>query len=158
MNDYNWNLDAAIDAVEIVCNIDDMTGEELGYAANELLKAGALDVGYMPIFMKKNRPAYQLTVLASPAEARNLAAKTLSLTTSNGVRLRPCERMILQTSQQTVETSFGSIRIKQADGYGIRRYKPEADDIADAARRHNLPFHKVRLAILQELENRFSDS
>ena len=79
--------DSASDSVvELACNLDDTTGETLGYVMQALLEAGALDVWFTPIQMKKNRPATKLSVLARPEDADRLAALVLRETPTLGVR------------------------------------------------------------------------
>jgi uncharacterized protein (TIGR00299 family) protein len=112
---------------ELCCNLDDMTGEELGFAMEALFEAGALDAFYTPIQMKKNRPAYMLTVLCRPEDADALAARIFSNTTTLGVRRRLCDRYELQRETETVSTPYGEIRVK--------RGKPEYEDLARIARK-----------------------
>jgi uncharacterized protein (DUF111 family) len=144
--------DPSADTVEIVCNIDDMTAEQLAAAMEHLQAAGALDVSCLPLLMKKGRPGHQLTCLAPPGEATRLAVEVLKHTSSNGVRLRPCSRMVLTTEVHTRQTSLGPVRIKTADGYGIHRFKPEAEDIKALAARHQLTVAEAETVILREIE------
>ncbi len=133
-----------VDSVtELVCAIDDMTPEGLACASARLMELGALDVTVVPALMKKGRPGHLMTVLAAPGQEEKLAAAVLRETTTNGLRLRPCNRIILQSSVETEETPFGPVRIKRAAGYGAEHRKPEYDDVAEIARREGLPFELV---------------
>lgn len=115
---------------ELSANIDDMTGEELGFAMEQLLREGALDVYYTPIIMKKSRPAVKLSVLCTPAEADRMAQVIFKYTKTAGIRRADYSRYILDRS---VETDNG-IRIKTCTGYGVERSKPEYEDLARKAR------------------------
>ena len=115
---------------ELSANIDDMTGEELGFAMEQLLEAGALDVYYTPIIMKKSRPAVKLSVLCSPVEADRMAHVIFKYTKTAGIRRADYSRYILDRS---VETDNG-IRIKTYSGHGVQRSKPEYEDVARKAR------------------------
>ena len=137
------------DAVtELKANIDDMTGEALGFAMEALLAAGALDVSYQPIQMKKNRPGILLTCLCRPAEADKLAREILRHTTTFGVRRTDCSRyaLAIDPAPPTAETAWGPIRRKAGMGFGIVRCKPEYEDLAAAARAHGIPMETVREA------------
>ena len=129
--------------VELCCHIDDMTAEALAFAGERLLELGALDVSAAPITMKKGRLGTALTVLCRPRDEDRLAQAVLRETTTNGVRSRRCARHLLAPSARTVETPWGSIRVKQAAGDGIRHEKPEYEDVAAAARRTGLPFREI---------------
>lgn len=126
-------------AAELRCNIDDMTGEALGYACRLLLREGALDVLVTPAQMKKDRPGQLLTVLCEPAEADRLAGVMLRATTTFGVRKTLCERYTLEREILEAETPYGIIRVKTGIGYGAEKAKPEYEDVAAAAERCGVP-------------------
>ena len=90
-------------AVEICANIDDMTGEDLGAAMELLLSAGALDVWFEQIQMKKNRPAVKLCALALPEDKERIAELVLRHTTTLGVRMNEVERLMLAREVRTIE-------------------------------------------------------
>ena len=122
------------DAVtELKANIDDMTGEALGYAMERLLEAGALDVSYIPLQMKKNRPGVLLVCLCRPADADRLAGEILTHTGTFGVRRTDCSRYALAVEKETVETEFGPVSFKVGRGYGVTKGKPEYEDAAAKA-------------------------
>ncbi|MDR1936612.1 MAG: nickel pincer cofactor biosynthesis protein LarC [Candidatus Accumulibacter sp.] len=129
------------DAVaELCCNLDDMSGEAIGHAAQTLLKEGALDVFTTPVQMKKGRPGVLLTCLCAPAEAGRFAALMLKHTTSFGVRESLCSRHILARQVAERQTRLGPVRVKSGEGYGVVRRKPEYEDVAAAAERNGLSF------------------
>ena len=136
--------------VELVCNIDDMTGEALAFAAERLLAAGALDVYTIPGTMKKGRPGQVLIVLCEPEMEQNLAQAILCHTTTNGLRVRRCEKYFLTPGSKTVETPWGAVGIKTAEGFGVCHAKPEYEDAAALARSHGLPLS----AVLDEVRKR----
>lgn len=116
--------------VQLSCNLDDMTGEDLGFAQALLLEAGALDVYTTAIGMKKSRPGVMLTCLCRPEEAAHFADLMLRHTTTLGVRQTVCQRYTLPRTTATVQTPYGPIRVKQAGG----KCKPEYDDLVRAAK------------------------
>ncbi|MDR2636979.1 MAG: nickel pincer cofactor biosynthesis protein LarC [Zoogloeaceae bacterium] len=135
---------------ELCCNLDDMSGEAIGHAAQTLLKEGALDVFTTAVQMKKGRPGVLLTCLCAPAEAERFAALMLRHTTSFGVRKTLCARHTLARSVTERPTRFGAIRVKSGEGYGIARSKPEYEDVAAAAERNGLSFADAARDILKE--------
>jgi uncharacterized protein (TIGR00299 family) protein len=138
---------------QLQCNLDDMTGEAVGFAVNLLLQEGALDVFSVPIQMKKNRPAVLLTCICSEYKAHFFAELILRYTTTFGVRLTVCDRYTLKRKILTKQTLFGNIRIKTGEGYNIKKFKPEYDDIAEAAHLNNISFGEVNDAVLLDKIN-----
>ena len=120
--------------VELQCNLDDMTAEEIGFAMEQLLEAGALDVFTAPIGMKKSRPATLLSVLCAPAQKEQMVQLLFRHTTTLGVRETDCRRYTLARRVETVTTEAGSFRKKISTGYGVTREKFEYEDLAQAAR------------------------
>jgi uncharacterized protein (TIGR00299 family) protein len=139
--------------VQLQCNLDDMTGEAVGFAINLLLREGALDVFSIPIQMKKNRPAVLLTCISSEYKAHFFAELMLRHTTTFGVRQTVCDRYTLKHEILTKQTLFGNIRIKIGEGYSIKKFKPEYDDIAAAAHLNNVSFSEVNDAVLRDKTN-----
>ncbi|MCI2047212.1 MAG: nickel pincer cofactor biosynthesis protein LarC [Faecalibacterium sp.] len=129
---------------ELRCNLDDMTPEAIGYAQEVLWAAGARDVFTTPIGMKKGRPGVLLTCLCAPAEATRFARLLLANTTTLGVRETVCRRYILHRESYTAQTALGPVRFKTAEGWGIRREKPEYDDLAALAQKNGLTLPEVR--------------
>ncbi len=126
--------------------MDDCGGEALGYAMERLLQAGALDVQYLPAYMKKNRPAWQLQVLCRPEDAETLENIIFSETTTIGVRRCLMRRSVLPRREATVHTAFGPIQVKLCQTpRGERRYV-EYESAARAAREHGVPLRDVYAA------------
>ncbi len=125
---------------ELSCNLDDMTPEDIAFAMERLLEAGALDVWTAPIGMKKNRPGVLLSVLCREAEKEALAQLLFRHTTTLGVRLTEHQRYLLRREQATAATPWGPVGVKAVEG----RYKPEFEDLRAIALRENLPIATVR--------------
>ena len=117
--------------VKLETNIDDCTGEALGFVMERLLEAGARDVHYFPVFMKKNRPGYQLNVICKEEQRAALQRIIFQHTTTIGIRILRMERAILPRDINKVKTSLGEMRVKvcQLPDGGKRCY-PEYDDLA----------------------------
>lgn len=126
--------------LELRCNLDDMTGEQIGFATDALLAAGALDVFTTPIGMKKNRPAVLLTVLCRISQRDTMVQSIFRCTTTLGIRETVCRRYTLTRREETVSTSHGDVRYKISEGYGVCRRKPEYEDLARITRENALPW------------------
>lgn len=116
--------------MELSCNLDDMTGEEIGFAMEALLAGGALDVYTVPIGMKKCRPGTQLNVLCRPRDRDRFAALIFRHTTTLGIRETEKRRCTLQRREEVRD----GIRWKISEGYGVHQEKPEYEDLAALAR------------------------
>lgn len=132
---------------ELCCNVDDMTPEEIGFAMEELLSAGALDVYTLPIGMKKSRPAVMLCVLCLPAEREELRRLLFRHTTTLGIREHDFRRHTLTRTVDRIESAFGSVRVKRAAGCGVSREKIEYDDLAAVARENGLSLREAAAAL-----------
>ena len=129
-------------------NIDNASGEQLGFAMERLFEAGALDVWHTPIQMKKNRPGVLLSALGPAALENRLAEAILRHTPTLGVRVRPVGRYVAERDIVMVETEYGPIRLKRKYLSGqIVSQSAEYDDIAAAAQSHNLPWQTVANAV-----------
>lgn len=123
--------DSQMDQIcELSANIDDMTGEELGFAMERILEAGALDVYYTPIIMKKSRPAVKLSCLCRREKAKTMAEVIFRHTRTAGIRRQDFVRYVLQRES----TERDGLRVKSYRGYGVERSKPEYEDLAELAR------------------------
>lgn len=131
------------EVAELRCNLDDMTGEAIGFAGEVLFENGALDVFTQAIQMKKSRPGQMLCCLCRPEDADRLAALMLRHTTSFGVRVATARRLVLARGFETVSTPFGPARVKTGHGHGTQKAKPEYEDAARLARENNLPLGEV---------------
>lgn len=129
--------------VELRCNVDDMTGEAVGFALERLLSAGALDAFTVPIGMKKSRPGVMITALCREDQKEAMVGLLLKHTTTLGVREFPCQRHTLSRSVETVDTPYGTVRKKVSFGCGVRREKYEYDDLAAIARQQDCSIAEV---------------
>lgn len=130
--------------LELQCNLDDMTGEELGFAMERLFDAGALDVWTTPIGMKKNRPGVMLSVLCRREQHDALLHCLFRHTTTLGVRELLCPRYPLERSFRKADTPWGEVTVKRSEGWGVEREKPEFEDLARIAREQDLSLREVR--------------
>ena len=138
--------------VQLCCNIDDMTAEELGYAAELLMDEGALDVYTTAIGMKKSRTGTLLTVMCREEDRERIAGLIFRNTTTLGMRVYHCERMILERSEKTLHTEFGDVRCKEASGYGVVRSKLEYDDVRRLAKSSGRSIREIR-DIIENMED-----
>jgi len=135
---------AAQDDVSLIeTNVDDSTPELLGAAMERLLAAGALDVYFTPIQMKKNRPATKLAAICLPEREPEIARLILAETSTLGVRVQRLHRYKAERSAVTVETPWGPIRVKIKSFEGQRSVAPEYDDCLRVARDRGVPFAEV---------------
>lgn len=145
--------DASTDSVsELAANIDDMTGEELGFAAEQLLKAGALDVYFEQIMMKKFRPAVKLCCICREEERKRFASLILKYTSTLGVREYRCSRFIMKRHTERRETPWGEIDVKVSEGYGVKKAKPEFAQLAKIAEREDLSLHEAARKVQEKAE------
>lgn len=139
--------------LELKCNLDDMTAEEVGYAQEMLFSAGALDVYTAPIGMKKNRPAVLLTCMCRREQRDEMLRCIFANTSTLGVREYVCSRYTLSRREESVETEYGAVHIKSASGWGVSRSKPEYEDVARIARETGRSFHEVASWIMSAQNN-----
>lgn len=132
--------------IELACNLDDMTPEELGFTMEELFRLGALDVYFTNIGMKKSRPGVMLTCMCRSDKRDEMLRCIFKHTTTLGVREYVCNRYNLTRSIDTVQTEYGAVRIKKAEGYGVKRSKAEYDDLAKLARGNDTTIAEIRKA------------
>lgn len=128
---------------ELNCNVDDMSGEEIGYAIEKLLEGGALEAFSVPIIMKKSRPGIMLTVLVNNKDVERIVEMIFKHTTTIGIRKSLKDRYVLERDIHVVKTPYGDVREKVSKGYGVTRRKYEYDDIAAIASEHNVSMADV---------------
>lgn len=133
------------------CNIDDCGGEVLGYTMERLMENGALDACYLPIYMKKNRPAYMLTVLCRPEDRERLEDIIFEETTTIGIRRALMQRTILQRRKSTEQTSLGDVAVKTMKKKNGEVPTLEYESVAAIAREQHLPFREVYRRLEKEL-------
>lgn len=127
---HTHDAGAARTLTEITCNLDSLTGEDLGYVLDAVLEHGATDAFATPVVMKKGRPAYQVTALAEHGRRDGVVQFLLEETTTLGVRMHTVDRDVLERWHETVETDLGPVQCKVAklpSGRIVRR--PEDDDL-----------------------------
>lgn len=118
---------------ELCCNVDDMTGEEIGYATELLMKQGALDVFTTPVGMKKNRPGILITCICRPEDKEKFAKLVFENTTTIGIRYSLKDRYVLDRHEETVSTKYGDVKVKISEGFGVKKAKPGYDDVSGIA-------------------------
>lgn len=140
---------------EIETNIDDQTPEAIGHLYERLFAAGALDVATQPLWMKKQRPGVQLWALSRPADAERICTALLEESSALGLRTRQVRRWSLPRTSETVQTRFGTLRIKVAtlDGRVINA-APEFEDCRAAAAQHHVPLKTIFAAAVAAWEAR----
>ncbi|MGN0286751.1 MAG: nickel pincer cofactor biosynthesis protein LarC [Atopobiaceae bacterium] len=131
---------------KLECNIDDSTGEMLGAVLTDLMDAGARDAHFLPVYMKKNRPAYELAVICDDEHREALEQLIFRETTTIGIRRQRMERSIMDVSFRTAQTAYGPVRLKVCRRGDVSRAYPEYDSVMDAARRAQTDFRSVYLA------------
>lgn len=135
-------------------NIDDCTGEALGFVMDKLFEAGAREVNFSPVFMKKNRPAYQLNILCEKKKIPLLEQIVFRETTTIGIRRVAMERTVLKRELETVNSKYGPLCIKRCMlPDGSRRCYPEYDSVAMLAEKNELSFQEMMEAAKQIAES-----
>lgn len=129
--------------VKLECNVDDCTGEVLGYTSERLFEAGARDVSFTPLLMKKGRPGWLMTVICTEDTRGRLESIIFSETTTIGIRRCEMERSVLRRDVVNVRTEYGDVPVKVSAGGGSERVHPEFEDVARIARGKGVPFREV---------------
>ena len=124
-------------------NIDDCSGEILGYTEELLFESGALDVFYTPIFMKKNRPAYRLTVVCKEPDIQKLQNIIFRETTTIGIRYRYEYRTELEREQILIDTKYGALKAKKVVNNGETYIYPEYESVKELAKKNDIPLKEV---------------
>lgn len=137
----------ADEILELSCNVDDMTGEAIGFAMDRLLEEGALDVYTVPVGMKKSRPGILLHVMCRESDRNALVRAIFLYTTTIGIRENRMRRFVLKRHLETVKTSCGAVRCKHSAGYGAERKKYEYDDLIRIAKENNIGITDAALLI-----------
>ncbi|MBP5154234.1 MAG: nickel pincer cofactor biosynthesis protein LarC, partial [Lachnospiraceae bacterium] len=136
--------DPTEEMLELSCNVDDMTAEEIAYAGERLFEGGAHEVYTVAIGMKKSRPGTLLRTICKPADREKILRILFAHTTTIGVRENVTRRYVLDRSVETVSTDLGPIRRKISRGYGVTRVKTEYEALARIAREKNLSLREAR--------------
>lgn len=133
-------------------NIDDSSGENLGYAMERLLEAGAKDVYYTPIYMKKNRPACQLNILCAEEDVKRMEQIVFEETTTIGIRKAVMERTVLPREIRIVQTPLGEAKVKVCSLNGREQYFPEYESITALCRKYHRNYREVYQMIQRACE------
>ncbi len=148
-----WSTDT-VSVIE--ATVDDQTAEELGFALERWMEAGALDVFFTPVQMKKGRPGTLVTLLCRTEDENRFYEALFRDTTTLGIRTSRSERRILARTVVQVETGFGPLRVKVAEGFGSSKIHPEYEDCREAARRTGLSLSEIRAAAVRAYEKQHS--
>ena len=132
------------EVIELVCNLDDMTPEEVGFATETLMAAGALDVYTIPAFMKKNRPGLLFTCMCREEDREKMIALIFRHTTTLGLREQATKRHALDREVSEVSIGESTVRRKRSYGYGTERTKLEYEDLAKIAREEGISLFEAR--------------
>lgn len=129
--------------IKMETNIDDCSGEVLGFVMERLMKAGARDVHYVPVFMKKNRPAWVLNVICKEEDMETLQNIIFEETTTIGIRYSIMERTILPRETRTLPTPWGEVLAKVCTLNGKEQIYPEYESVAQLSREKEIPFAEI---------------
>lgn len=129
--------------IKMETNIDDCSGEVLGFVMERLMKAGARDVHYVPVFMKKNRPAWVLNVICKEEDIETLQNIIFEETTTIGIRYSRMERTILPRETRTLPTPWGEVLAKVCTLNGKEQLYPEYESVAQLSREKEIPFTEI---------------
>ena len=130
--------------IELNCNVDDMSAEDMAYATKALIENGAKDAFVTPVIMKKGRSGMLLTVLCSAIDKERFVSLIFKHTSTIGIRVKENERIILNRHEETVHTKLGDVRVKYSEGYGVKREKPEFEDLRKLAEENNISVAEAR--------------
>ena len=135
--------DSLEQVVEFTCNLDDISAERIAFAMEQLFAAGAIEAYTIPVTMKKSRPGNLLCVMCMESDKEKILATIFKHTTTLGVRENISNRYFLDRKIETIKTEFGDVRIKLAEGYGVKRSKYEYEDLAAIARKTGLSIDEI---------------
>ncbi len=130
--------------LELSCNVDDMTAEEVGFAMEQLFAAGAKEVYTVPVGMKKSRPGTLIRVLCGEQDRERMLSLLFGHTTTLGVRESRMQRYVLTRETKTLDTPYGQVRRKLSSGFSVSRSKFEYEDLARIAREQGSSLEQVR--------------
>ena len=135
-------------------NIDDCSGEVLGFVMERLLEAGARDVHYTPVYMKKNRPAWLLTVICTEEDIPGMEALIFAETTSIGIRRIKMERTILPRRKETVRIPFGEVEVKVCGLGDGQKYYPEYESLVKLCRKTGISYARAYQMTVEACQSR----
>ena len=147
------DIETIDEIAELCCNIDDMTGEAVGFACRTLLSAGAKDAFTTAAQMKKDRPGHLLTCICDAEKADFFAQLIFKHTSTFGIRKKLLSRYILERNTVIKETPFGNVRLKIGKGYGVEKNKLEYDDLADLAWKNDCSVTEMEHKLWKNMKN-----
>ena len=133
-------------------DIDDCSGEALGYTLELLFNAGAKDVHYIPVYMKKNRPAYELCVICSEQDVDQMEQIIFENTTTIGIRRVLMERSVLPRRVENITTALGEAKVKICDVGGSPKYYPEYESVISLCKKHNKSYMEIYRYLVRKCE------
>ena len=136
---------------QIECNVDDMTGEDLGFCMEEAFNHHALDFFYTPVQMKKNRPGVLITCICNSKDKDSIIEFLFQHTTTRGVRFHELSRVTMSAETITRQTSFGEVKVKQSRYGKYETSKPEYDDLSRLAKENNCSMQDIRNELFHTL-------
>ena len=135
------------EVVELCCNVDDMSGEAVGFALERLMEAGALDAFWESLGMKKGRPGLRLTVICTQENREKMLSLIFRYTSTIGVRETLCRRYILRREKSYIQTPYGPIAVKYSQGYGAEKSKPEYEQLKALATEAGISLDEARAMV-----------
>ena len=138
------------DVYKLETNIDDCTGEAIGFVMQKVFESGAKDIYFTPVFMKKNRPAYVLNVICEYKNISAIEDAIFKHTTTIGIRRYKVERTVLKREIITVSTKYGDAKVKKCISGSDVKYYPEFDSVSYLSNKYNVSFQKVYNDIIAE--------
>lgn len=132
------------EVIELVCNVDDMTAEELSFACEKLFSSDALDVYTQPVYMKKGRLGTIITVLCREENKKNIIKCIFKYTATIGIREHICKRYVLDRKEELIKSPLGEIRAKCSSGFGVEKIKYEFDDLKRIADEKKMSVFEVK--------------
>lgn len=140
------------EVIELSCNIDDMTPEDIANALEVFMKEGALDASWHSIGMKKGRPGVRIDLLCRPEDRDRMVHLMFQHTTTIGLREYLCARKVLSRTSGISESPWGPIRYKRSEGHGVCRIKPEYEDLSGLAEKNSVPISEIRKGFEETLK------
>lgn len=138
--------------VVVETNIDDMSGEFFSPLMEKLFEIGSLDVYFTPIFMKKNRPAYQISVVVPKINVETVAETFFTYSSTFGIRYYDISRIILDRKVEVVEFMDEKVHMKIGEYMGIKKISFEYEDVLHISKKHRLPPSEIYKALIKKYE------
>ena len=142
------------DIYKLETNIDDCSGEMMGYVMDKILGIGAKDIYFTPVYMKKNRPAYELGVLCEYKDVEKIEDIIFKHTTTIGIRKYKVERTVLEREIIDVSTKYGLVKVKRCNLKNKTKYYPEYESVKALAKTKNLSYKEVYRVVKEQIETK----